>query len=350
MSLSHSLSLRSNKHKTSTLNFLTETVDKRDASQKSSDLELHPSVGQGEVVLEINAGAEVKQYIGPLTMIAICFNICNSWAGVSGSMQVALLQGGPPTLLYGMLITTIVYMSIALTIGELASVYPTAGGQYHFASILAPKSLNRVISYTCGIVTAFSWIAIGAAVMMIPSTQILAVATYYYPTFEAKPWNYFVIYQSMGLLILAYNTFLLKKVPRTHDVGCTVSLSPIVQAWTLTSIFTVAFTIILFLATFITLLARSSPKATSDFVWKTFINETGWSDGVCFLNGLLTTCFIYAGLDASLHLAEEAPNPRKAVPRAAVLAVGVGFITAFLFSIALLYSISDFKSILAIEG
>jgi choline transport protein len=97
-------------------------------------------------------------------------------------------------------------------------------------------------------------------------------------------------------------------------------------------------------------LARSSPKADNEFVWNTFINDTEWNNGVCFFNGLLTTCFIYAGLDASLHLAEEAPNPRRAVPRASVLAVGIGFITAFLFTISLLYSISDFETILAING
>jgi choline transport protein len=177
-------------------------------------------VREGVVAIEMNGSGTVKQYIGPLTMVAICFNICNSWSGVAGSMQIALLQGGPATLLYGMIVTTVVYMCIALTIAELASVYPTAGGQYHFASILAPKRYNRSISYTCGIVTAFSWIAIGAAVMMIPSTQIVALASFYHPSFVIHPWHYFLIYQAIGFIVLLYNIFFLKKFPRTHDIGC----------------------------------------------------------------------------------------------------------------------------------
>jgi len=183
-------------------------------------LEASTSIKNGEVALEMQGSTVVKKYIGPLTMIAIGFNICNSWAGVAGSMQIALIQGGPATLLYGMMITSTVYMSIALSMGELASVYPTAGGQYHFASILAPKSYNRSISYVCGIITMFSWIAIGAAVMMIPSTQIIALVNFYNPEYVSQTWHYFLIYQSFGVFVLLYNVFALIKLPRTHDLGC----------------------------------------------------------------------------------------------------------------------------------
>lgn len=95
---------------------------------------------------------------------------------------------------------------------------------------------------------------------------------------------------------------------------------------------------------------RSSPKASNEFVWGTFINLTGWPDGVCFLASLLTTSFIFAGLDAALHMAEDAPNPRSSVPIASVSAVGIGFVTAFIYAIAVLYAISDFEQFLAIDG
>ncbi|KAH8900743.1 putative choline transport protein [Thozetella sp. PMI_491] len=264
----------------------------------------------------------MRKNIGPITMIAVCFNICNSWAGLSGSMQLALYQGGPAAILYGMIISASLYMAVALTLGELASVYPTAGGQYHFASILAPKSVNRVVSYTCGMITNFSWIAIMAAIVVIPSTQILAVVAHYNADYIRQAWHGFLIYEAFGISVLLYNIFVLKKLPRTHDLGFVL-------------------TIVLFLTTTIVTVARSSPKASTEFVWATFTNYTGWPDGVCFMSALLTTCFIFAGLDSSLHLSEEAPNPRKSVPRAAVLAVGVGFATAFGYGVAMLYSVSD---------
>jgi choline transport protein len=163
---------------------------------------------------------EMKKSIGALTMIALCFNICNSWAGLSASTQLALLQGGPATLLYGMIITGSSYMAIAVSMGELASVYPTAGGQYHFVSILAPKRINRGVSYICGVLANFSWIAIGAAVMVIPSSQITAIAAFYHPGYEPQKWHKFLIYEAFGIVVVVYNILALKKLPRTHDVGC----------------------------------------------------------------------------------------------------------------------------------
>jgi choline transport protein len=183
-------------------------------------LEQTSSAGQGEVTTLRLAKANVKTNIGPLSLIALGFNICNSWAGVSASLQVVILQGGPVTLLYGMFISTVANLSDALTLAELASVYPTAGGQYHFASILAPEKATLPLSYICGMFTMFSWIAIGAAVMIIPAQQIVALAAVYNPTYVPHAWHEFLIYQLMAVLVLLSNVFVLKKTPRLHDVGC----------------------------------------------------------------------------------------------------------------------------------
>jgi choline transport protein len=75
--------------------------------------------------------ANIRKTITPLTMLAICFNICSSWAGLATSIQIALIQGGPMTLIYGILVATVIYLGISLILAELASVYPVAGGQYH---------------------------------------------------------------------------------------------------------------------------------------------------------------------------------------------------------------------------
>lgn len=189
-----------------------------------SQLEPLPSIQAGAITIANTDGREMKKNIGPLTMLAVCFNICNSWAGISASLQIALLQGGPATLLYGLFVSTTLYMSIALTMAELASVYPTAGGQYHFASILAPRSINRGVSYACALLTMLSWVAIGSAVLMIPSSQILAFVQFHHPNFVLKSWHYFLVYQAFGLIPLAYNILALKKLPKTHDIGCELNL------------------------------------------------------------------------------------------------------------------------------
>lgn len=48
-----------------------------------------------------------------------------------------------------------------------------------------------------------------------------------------------------------------------------------------------------------------------------------------------------SGLDATLHLAEECLEPERIVPRAVIVTVLVGFLTAFPFSVAIIYSVKD---------
>ncbi|RFU77501.1 choline transport [Trichoderma arundinaceum] len=302
-----------------------------DSKEQGNTADNSPQYVESRESIQHGTTTEMTKNLNLWTLIAIAFNICNSWAGLAGSMNVALSQGGPVSLVYGLFISSSLYICIALTMAELASVYPTAGGQYHFVSILAPSSFHRSLSYACGMLANFSWVAIGAAINMIFSEELMTLVVFYHPNFIPRPWHQFLFYEAFGLAILLYNLLTLKKLPATHYVGFFLCIS-------------------VFFGSFVAILVRSSPKAPSAFVWTTFINETGWPDGVCFLSSLLTTCFIYAGLDASLHLAEEASNPRVAVPRACVSAVIVGFITAFAYLIAMLYSIVDLGSILEFNG
>lgn len=99
---------------------------------------------------------------------------------------------------------------------------------------------------------------------------------------------------------------------------------------------------------FITCLSRTSSFQSSTFVWTNFpLPQGGWKNhGVVFLTGMANPNFMFAGLDGAIHLAEECTNPSRAVPRALLSTVAVGFVTAFAFIIAMLYSLTDFDKVL----
>jgi choline transport protein len=56
---------------------------------------------------------------------------------------------------------------------------------------------------------------------------------------------------------------------------------------------------------------------------------------------------MYVGLDASLHLAEECVDAARMVPKAIMSAVGIGFVTAFVYAIAMSYSLNDLTSVIS---
>ena len=106
-------------------------------------------IEQGDVAALSVDAADVDRNMGGFSILALAFNIGNSWLGISSSLAIAIYLRGTVTLIYDMLLSTVVYFSTALTLAELATVYPTAGGQYHFTSILAPKRHRESLSYAC---------------------------------------------------------------------------------------------------------------------------------------------------------------------------------------------------------
>lgn len=194
----------------------------RTASQETGLPVLQPTTTVDEGTLTIsNLGiTPTKKHFNIISIISFSFVICNSWAGVASSIQLALLQGGPVTLIYSIILSTIAYLCIALSMAELVSVYPTAGGQYHFVSILAPQHIRRAISYTCGMLSIFSWVAIGAAVTIIVAQQIMALVALTHQTFVTESWHVFLLYQAIAIWVLLFNLFILKRNSWTHNVGC----------------------------------------------------------------------------------------------------------------------------------
>lgn len=61
-----------------------------------------------------------------------------------------MTSGGPAGLIYGFLFTWIGTLSVTAVMGELASMMPTAGGQYHWIGVLAPDNSKRFLSYVAG--------------------------------------------------------------------------------------------------------------------------------------------------------------------------------------------------------
>ncbi|KAJ9132622.1 Choline transport [Pleurostoma richardsiae] len=211
---------------------------------------------------------------------------------------------------------------------EIASVYPTAGGQYHYTSILAPRRYSGPLSYCCGSFNLFGWIVTAAGFVITVPQMITALATYWNPGYVVERWHVFLMYQALNFVFTAYNVFLSKRIVWIYDVGFLISLLG-------------------FFVITVSCLARSHPKQSSEFVWTTFIDTSGWSSrGIVFFTGLVNPNFIYSGLDGAIHLAEECTNAATVIPWALISTVTIGFVTAFAFAIAMTYSYHDFDAVL----
>ena len=79
---------------------------------------------------------ELFRAMGGFQNFAISFTIISILAGCLTSYSIAYLQGGPIAVSWGWLLVGLMSTLVALSMAEIASAYPTAGGLYYWASKL----------------------------------------------------------------------------------------------------------------------------------------------------------------------------------------------------------------------
>ena len=111
--------------------------------------------------------------------------------------------------------------------------------------------------------------ALTATAGLLGSQLIIGIIALCSPAYEAQRWHQFLIYIGYNLFAFLVNAFLTRLLPLITKSALIWSIA----GWLVISI---------------TVLACSSPNYQSgDFVYREFINETGWPDGLAWLLGLL---------------------------------------------------------------
>ncbi|KAL4885201.1 amino acid/polyamine transporter I [Aspergillus karnatakaensis] len=298
----------------------------KSSAQKPSDGDIQAceaEMAKGEIGIAGQLDMPMKRKFNILSIVAVGYNISNSWVAIAASFAIAIQSGGAVSLLYGIILVTFAMLCTGVTLAELASVYPTAGGQYHFTSILASRRWSRGLSYSSGLAAIFSWICLGASIGLSATNALMAIIIRWQPGYEPQTWHYFLVYQLFNIVVVLYNAFLTSRTLWVYNIGFLLSIAT-------------------FLVITIACPARSGTHVDSRDIWSTFVNGSGgWPDGISFLTGLSTPQFMLSGLDATLHLAEECLDAERVVPKAVLVTVMVGFLTAFPFSIGIIYSYND---------
>lgn len=208
---------------------------------------------------------------------------------------------------------------------------PSSGGVYHWASITPGAKWGRVLGFFTGSLNFFGWIFDLASIVSIPANVLVQMYAVFHPDFIIKPWHTYVTFVLITWLCTAFVIFCNRLLPYLQHAG----LFLIVVGG---------------LVTIIVVAAMPKHHASSAFVWKDFQNFTGWPGGVAFLTGVLNGAFTIGTPDAVTHMAEELPNPAVDLPKAVFAQVGLGFLTTFVYAIAIFYGINDLKAVINSNG
>ncbi|PQE03917.1 amino acid polyamine transporter I protein [Rutstroemia sp. NJR-2017a BVV2] len=257
-----------------------------------------------------------QRRFGFISVIGFACTLMNTWEGV--------LTGGPAGLLYGFFVAWVGTSCVFMSLGELNSMSPTAGGQYHYVYVLAPPSTRRFLSYVTGWMTVAGWTASTATASFFSSSLIQGLLVLWNPSYSLVGWQGTLLYWAVIALTLSVNTVFSKILPAIESTVLVLH-------------------ILGFFAVLIPLV-RLAPHSDSHEIWTHFINS-GWSTmGLAFFVGLEGVAAPFVGTDGAIHMSEEIKGAARTVPRAMLSSIIINGILGFGMLLAILYCQGDISA------
>lgn len=97
-------------------------------------------------------------------------------------------------------------LSVFAALSELVSMAPTAGGQYHWVSMLAPRSCSKFLSYITGWLTVSGWQGTVASGCFILGSMIQGLISTTVPSYEPQPYQTVLLYWAVILFCVLINS------------------------------------------------------------------------------------------------------------------------------------------------
>ncbi|KAK5088586.1 hypothetical protein LTR05_002806 [Lithohypha guttulata] len=302
------------------------TKDNSNVTQTAPELnEGALSVDEIQLRAQGHVGVLPRQFSAFATL-ALAFSITNSWVGYAATFVTPLFAGGGPAVFWAPIVACIASFFITAGLAELASAFPSSGGQYHFAFMVAPKRYRASIAFATGWLSSFAWLFTTASANLFCAQICVNLATLYKPEYAWIQWQVWLVYT--GFIIACSSIVIL--LPRLIPKG------EIVFFWA---------SVLGFVVSFVAILAASDTKQSASIVFTDWVNQTGWNDGTAFLLAVGQAMYGFLCTDSATHISEELPNPGRNVPRAMWGTIVIGIATTLPFTVALLFSTHDLETV-----
>jgi len=279
-----------------------------------------------KVLHDMGYAQELSRRMKAFSNFAISFSIICILSGGINSLGQATSGAGGAAIGIGWPVGVFISGVFAMALAQISSAYPTAGGLYHWGSILGNRFTGWLSAWLnlLGLITVLGAINVGTFYFFLGS---FGSAIGLQDTLEHRVAFVAVITALQALV----NHF---------GIGLTMNLTDLSGY------------IILLGAVAITLVCLAfAPSWDVSRLW-TFSNYTGtegasavWPNAVstamAFILGLLLPIYTITGYDASAHTAEETVNAQMSVPKGMVSSVWWSGLFGYLFLCAFILMIPN---------
>jgi amino acid transporter len=264
-----------------------------------------------KVLHNLGYAQELARRMSGFSNFAISFSIICILAGGISSFYAAFNSTGGGGAFIGWLVGGFFSMMVALSMGQIASAYPTAGGLYHWASILAGKFWGWFAAWfnLLGLLFVVASVDVFLYQVFFKGLLVDTVLQGNFLGMDASTWN--INTQHIFVIIALVTQGLLNH----YGINITTKVTD------LSGYLIFALTIIFIIALFV-----FSPIALDFSRLVTFTNYTGEAGGnvipfvapstfAAFFFGLIYVMYTITGFDASGHTSEETTDAQVNVPK-----------------------------------
>ena len=277
---------------------------------------------------------ELSRTMRPFSNFAISFSIICILSGGINSLSQAISGVGGAAIGIGWLVGSAISLVFALGMAQIGSAFPTAGGLYHWSSILGGRGWGWLTAWLnlLGLVTVLGAINVGTFYFFIGA---FGTSLGWEPTFATQA--AFVIgitavqtlVNHVGIKLTPFLTDISGYLIFATAIGLTVSLLAYAPSFDFARLFTF----------------KNYSGDAGGGVWPA--TQSMW---MLFGLGLLLPIYTITGFDASAHTAEETVGASSAVPKGIVTSVLYSSLFGYLMLCAFVIAIPDMDKAAASGG
>ena len=218
-----------------------------------------------------------------LSITAFSVVAMGGWIFVPNNAFWGLVDGNTGGTIAMYLANFVAFAFVIMSLSEMSSMAPTAGGQYHWASEFAPPSLQKPLSYAAGWLSALSWCCGSTSGFFLAGSLIQAVLVELHPNaYTPRAWKGYLFVFALATIGALVNIYLSRKLPKLEGLAFILTLagfaSIIIVLWVLSG----------------------GNELTTNQVFDTFTNDGGWSSlGLAMVAGQILMVWTLTGKLAS---------------------------------------------------
>ncbi len=286
---------------------------------------------------------ELARRMSGFSNFAISFSIICILAGGITAFAAGFSAAGGASIGIGWPLGSVFAIVVALAMGQIASAYPTAGGLYHWGSLLGGRAWGWVTAWFNLLGLIFVVASVDVGVYLLFRDLVIAGVCGLDPVNITMILNVgefpFDLTQFIFVILVVFTQGLL------NHFG--IRATTILTDFSGYLIFAVSIVLSVSLLVF-------SPVEIDPARLFTFTNFTGDAGGsvwpnripnmfVAFLLGLLLVCYTITGFDASAHTSEETRQAAVNVPRGMWHAVFLSALFGYLMVCAFVLAMPDVR-------